>query len=143
MNPIPMLIPDTGAGFTATVVIAGVGIVVGMLLLLIVVFYAFGAVVSNAEKAAKKRKMHKMEQKMEAQPSVAPAPSVPKPAAAVPAPEVENGISGEIVAVISAAVAASEGSGAVVRSIRAVKNNTVASRNPWAAAAVLDNTRPF
>lgn len=142
MNPIPMLVPDTGAGFTATVVIAGISIVVGMLLLLIVVFYAFGAVVSSAEKAAKKSKINKMEQKMQAEPSVPPAPQAKATPAPAPLPEVEDGIPEEIVAVISAAVAASEG-GAVVRSIRAVKTNTVGSRNPWAAAAVADNTRPF
>ena len=47
------------------------------------------------------------------------------------------------VAVIAAAVAASEGPGAVVQSVRRVRPNPVGVRNPWAAAAVAENTRPF
>lgn len=142
MNPIPMVVADTSATFTATVVIAGVGIVVAMLLLLILVFYAFGKLVSSAESSAKKHKMEKMEKEMENEPSAPPVVKAAKPAAPK-APVVQNGISDEIVAVISAAVAASEGGSAVIRSIRAAKQNTVGSRNPWAAAAVFENTRPF
>lgn len=63
--------------------------------------------------------------------------------ASAPAPQVEAGISGEVVAAIAAAVAVSEGKGAVVKSIRRVNVVNVRGRNPWANAAVYDNTRPF
>ena len=70
----------------------------------------------------------------------------PAPAKAAPAAQ---GISGEIVAAISAAVYMMEGEGAVVTSIapaapvRAQAPNPITRRNPWAFAAVTDNTRPF
>ena len=80
-------------------------------------------------------KITKSEQKL-------PTPAPAKKASA-PAPQVEAGISGEVVAAIAAAVAVSEGEGAVVKSIRRVNVVNVRGRNPWANAAVYDNTRPF
>lgn len=136
MSPILLMTPDSSVEFTATVVIAGVSIVVGVLLLLIFVFYIFGALVSKLEAGSKKKKAQKVAQKV-----VIPAP--PKPvitAKPAPAMQVEQGISGEVVAAIAAAVAACEGPDATVRAIR--KKN-VSGRNPWAYAAVADNTRPF
>lgn len=114
---------------TSEVVIAGIVIVMLVLILLILIFKGFGKAVSKGEKAAN------------VQSPVAPA-AVPAPAAApAAAPAVQNGISGEIVAAIAAAVYAAEGGKQVtIRSIR-VKN--VPGRNPWAAAAIADNTRPF
>ena len=67
--------------------------------------------------------------------------SVPAPAPAS-APVIEEGISGEVVAAISAAVYAMEGGSAVIRSVSR-KASPVSTRNPWAQAAVVDNTRPF
>ena len=100
-----------------------------------------GAIVHGAETRGKKKKL----KAMESQVTVASAPSAPavKAAPAAPAPVVESGIPGEVVAVIAAAVAASEGPGAVVQSVRRVRPNPVGVRNPWAAAAVAENTRPF
>ena len=139
MSPILLdLVADRSATFTATVIIAGAGIVFLMLVLLIIIFYLFGKVVSSAEAKAKKgitNKITKSEQKL-------PTPAPAKKASA-PAPQVEAGISGEVVAAIAAAVAVSEGEGAVVKSIRRVNVVNVRGRNPWANAAVYDNTRPF
>ena len=67
--------------------------------------------------------------------------SVPAPAPAS-TPVIEEGISGEVVAAISAAVYAMEGGSAVIRSVSR-KTSPVSTRNPWAQAAVVDNTRPF
>lgn len=157
VSPILMLIPDRSVTFTATVVIAGISIVVGVLLLLILVFQIFGVVAPKIEamatkrernkaiKKAEKEEKKKAENKQESQseeavkpasssPSSAPAPS-PKPT-----PVVEPGISNEVVAAIAAAVVACEGPGAVVRTI---KKKNVGGRNPWAQAANIDNTRPF
>ena len=75
-----------------------------------------------------------MEQEAQAASSVS-APIVEKSA-------VQEGISGEIIAAISAAVYAIEGPSAVVRSVTR-KKSPVSSRNPWAQAAINDNTRPF
>ncbi|MDD6727840.1 MAG: OadG family transporter subunit [Eubacteriales bacterium] len=132
-----MLVADRSAMFTATVVIAGISIVLGVLLLLILVFYLFGAIVSKAESKGKGKGKKKDDVPAPA-PAVKPAPAAVKNTA--PAPVVEQGISGEVVAAIAAAVAVSEGPQAVVRSIKKVN---VGGRNPWASAAVSENTRPF
>jgi sodium pump decarboxylase gamma subunit len=143
MSPITLatsITPSTDAGFTATVVIAGIGIVLVTLIVLILVFTAFGSIVSKAESAAKKKAEKKAQNnKVEEKPSVAPV-KAPAPVA-TPAPVVEEGISGEVVAAISAAVCATEGSSAVICSIR--KKNPITSRNPWAQSAVIENTKPF
>lgn len=117
---------------TSTVVISGIVIVMLVLVILIAIFKGFGKAAEGGKKSSKKA----------AQPApakaAAPAVSAPAPASA---PAVQSGISGEIVAAISAAIYAAEGGKQVtIRSIR-VKN--VAGRNPWAAAAIADNTRPF
>lgn len=59
-------------------------------------------------------------------------------------PEIESGISDEIIAVITAAIAAmssaaSDGKTLAIKSIKQVKP----ARNSWAFAGLLDNTRPF
>lgn len=152
VSPILMIVADRSTEFTATVVIAGIGIVMAMLLLLILVFYLFGIVVSKMEKNAKIRAEKKAARKAlkkskkagtQQEDSVAAGSAsvqnTSKPAPA-PVPQVEEGISGEVVAAIAAAVVATEGSGAVIRSI---KKKNVRGRNPWSAAATADNTRPF
>ena len=121
----------------ATVVLAGVGIVLAVLIVLIFVFSGFGKLVSNLEKSAKGKKTDKTSKNVNTAPVVSPAPV----AKAAPAPVVEQGISGEVVAAITAAITASEGSNQFV--IRSVKRKDVGSRNPWARAAVNDNTKSF
>ncbi len=152
MNPLSSILlaatgitPDRSATFTSTVVIAGIVIVLGILVLLIFVFKAFGAIVHGAETRSKKKKLKAMENQVTVAQAPASAPAAPaaKAAPAAPAPVVESGIPGEVVAVIAAAVAASEGPGAVVQSVRRVRPNPVGVRNPWAVAAVAENTRPF
>ena len=140
----------------ATVVIAGVGIVLGVLLVLILVFNVFGKLVSSMEASAKKRAAKKAAKKAaknaakqaeKSAENAQQAPTIVKPAPpavnapVAPAPVVEAGISGEVVAAITAAIAAQEGSGNFV--IRSVKKKDVGSRNPWARAAVAENTRAF
>lgn len=153
MSPILMLTADTSVEFTATVVISGILIVVGVLLLLIGVFDLFGKIVPVIEKKTKareeksaarkvKRAAKKQTQNTENSKPAPPSVSVNAPAAPLPkpAPVVEQGISGEVVAAITAAIVATEGKGAVIRSI---KKKNVGGRNPWAQAATIDNTRPF
>ena len=132
------IIADRSVTFTATVIVAGIGIVLCTLLVLIGVFYAFGSIVSKSQAKAKKNEAKKMQSAMEADLSNA-KPAAPAP---VSAPVVEEGISGEVVAAISAAVYSMEGSSAVIRSVTR-KTSPITTRNPWAQAAVVDNTRPF
>lgn len=126
-----------------TVVVSGISIVLGTLALLIVVFYAFGAVISKSQAAQERKAAKKMEQKMMEEASSKLSNSAPKketPAPA-PAPVVEQGISGEVVAAISAAVYSMDGGNATIRSIK--RQSPITARNPWAQASVVDNTRPF
>lgn len=137
-----MLTADRSAMFTVTVVIAGISIVLGVLLLLILVFYLFGLIVSSAVNKSKNKSKKKGADGSAPVKSNVTVTSVPAPSVLSKAPEpaVEQGISGEVVAAIAAAVAMSEGPQAVVRSIKKVN---VGGRNPWANAANVDNTRPF
>jgi len=136
------IIADRSVTFTATVIVAGIGIVLCTLLVLIGVFYAFGAIVSKSQASAKKKEAKKIQSDMEAALSKA-SESVPAPAPApASAPVIEEGISGEVVAAISAAVYAMEGGSAAIRSVSR-RVSPVTTRNPWAQAAVVDNTRPF
>lgn len=163
VSPILMLTADRSTEFTATVVISGILIVVGVLLLLIWIFQLFGKIVPiiekrtkamedkfaawkaerkakrAAKKAAKKAAENGEQTASEPLVQTPPAEIMPDPAFK-PRPVVEQGINGEIVAAITAAIVASEGQGAVIHSI---KRKNVGGRNPWAQAANIDNTRPF
>lgn len=67
----------------------------------------------------------------------------PAPVVAAPvAPAQTDGVSDEVVAVISAAVATMYGSSEKAR-IKSIKKSSDGGRSAWAKAGVLDNTRPF
>lgn len=133
--------PTREIGFTLTVIIAGLGIVLATLAVLIVVFYAFGTIVSKTQNKSSKKAKSVDDKKAEMAKASAPAVKAPAPAA----PKAAEGVSGEIVAAISAAVYSMEGnSNATITSITPVrKNSPITSRNPWARAAIADNNRPF
>ena len=135
------VVPDRSLAFTLTVVIGGIGIVLGTLLVLILVFFAFGKIMSVSQARAKKKEAKKIQSEMQANLSKVSA-AAPTPASA-PAPVVEDGIPQEVVAAISAAVYAMDGGAGVVRSITKKTGSPITTRNPWAQAAVADNTRPF
>lgn len=126
-----------------TVVVAGISIVIGTLLVLIGVFYLFGFVVSHMVDASQKRAAKKAEKKNAQVKAENTAPAVISPVPVAPKPDmnVQQGINEEIVAAISAAVYSMEGSNSKIVSIR--RKNPVTGRNPWAQAAVTDNTKPF
>ena len=80
MNPLSSILlaatgieADRSATFTSTVVIAGIVIVLGILVLLIFVFKAFGAIVHGAETRGKKKKLKAMESQVTVQ--MRPAPT--------------------------------------------------------------------
>jgi len=138
--------PDTSVAFTATVIIAGLGIVLATLAVLIVVFYAFGSVVSKAEGSSKKKAQKKNAENKISQPKTENSAAKVTSAVSAAAPAVQDGISGEVVAAISAAVYAIEGADASISAITPVRNtkkNPITGRNPWAQAAVIENTKPF
>lgn len=134
-----MLTPSTDGMFTATVVISGISIVLGVLLLLILVFYLFGQIVSKTQQRAADKSKERERSKADEKQMLAAAQSAMMKQSE-PEPAVEDGISPQVVAAIAAAVAASDGPGAVIRSVKRVD---VGTRNPWAADAVRQNTKPF
>ena len=133
----------SGKDYTATdiasVVITGLSVVFIGLILLVLFVSIYGGIFNKANKK-KKEKEEAAKKAAEAEKAKS---QPPKPApAAVKAPAVEDGIEEEIVAVIAAAVAAmgaQSGKKLVVRSVK----RSVSQRDPWAAAGLVDNTRPF
>lgn len=134
MNPILLATNDPSMW---TVTVAGISIVFSVLLLLVGIFYLFGAVMkksngqSKDKNEAKVAKLAKKEEKAKQ--------AAPKLTAAV-APVIEQGISGEVVAAISAAIAHLEGGNVTIRSIKKQATN---GRPAWATAGIMDATRPF
>lgn len=120
-------VPLSEAGLDSAV---GFVLVLFMLILLIAIFWAFGRIMVALNNRGKEQPA--------AKPAAVSAPVVSAPA---PAPVADDGISDEVVAVIAAAVAAMapEGTTYAVRRIRRERSG----RPVWAAAGVLENTRPF
>lgn len=129
---------DLSGGTIASVVITGIVVVFIGLIILILCVTVYGKAFDTINK--KKAAALKAEQEAKAKENAAKA--APSPAPAPAAPVVEDGIEEEIVAVITAAIAAmgaSSGKKLALRSISTAKG----SRNAWAAAGVAENTRPF
>lgn len=118
---------------SAKVVLTGFVVVFAMLILLILIIKIYGAIIQKAQDAGKKGKEKKAETVAET-----PAPVVAAPVA----PAQADGVSDEVVAVISAAVATMYGSSEKAR-IKSIKKSSDGGRSAWAKAGVLDNTRPF
>ena len=107
----------------ATVIITGLVLVFAILVLLYLIITLQGKIFVSID--------NKKKAKTEA------AKAAPAPAA--PAPVVQAGISGEVVAAISAAVAAVSDGPVAVRSIA----KAPARKNGWGLAAVYSYTEPF
>lgn len=125
--------PDTSVEFTSTVIIAGLGTVLAALAVLIVIFYLFGKGVSSAQKRAEKKA--RPAEKIE-------IPDISEMLVEETLPPVENGVSPEVVAAISAAVVMYEGKDVKITSVKR-KTDLPRTRKAWAQAAVINNTRPF
>ena len=121
---------------SAKVVLTGFVVVFAMLILLILIIKIYSTIVQKAQSAGSNRKKGKKNtEETPAEKPVAPAP-------AVAAKNVTEGISDEVVAVISAAVATLYGSSEKAK-IKSIKKSSDGGRSAWAKAGVLDNTRPF
>lgn len=131
-----LLAIDNGLMWTVTA--AGISIVFTVLLVLVMIFYLFGFIMQKASKGnGKKAKKEKTEVTAKADKQVTSVSKAP-PAIKV----IEDGVSPEVVAAISAAVAAyNDGNQYTIRSIK--KQQVSAGRPAWSMAGVADNTRPF
>ncbi|MCM1480173.1 MAG: OadG family protein [Muribaculaceae bacterium] len=116
--------------YVFAVVITGLVVVFLGLVLLIAFITAIGAVFKKID--AKKKAAGEAK------------PADPPKAAPAPVPAVSGTDDGEVIAVISAAVAmmsAADGKAYRVKSVRAAKNGSL--DNAWAAAALRESTLPF
>ncbi len=118
---------------SAKVVLTGFVVVFAVLVLLIFIIKIYGGIVTKAQQSGNKKK--KVVEKQKA------APVSVTPVKVAPAPVAQDGVSEEVVAVISAAVATMFGSPEKAR-IKSIKKSS-GGRSAWANAGLLDNTRPF
>lgn len=122
----------------AVVTAAGILVVFVILILLIFIFYAYGGIFQAITASGEKKKAAKAaEEAAKTVEDAKAAESVP-----VAAADIEDGeISGEVIAVIAAAVAAmSDGKNYAVKK---VKRAPASGRSAWAASGIFENTRPF
>lgn len=119
--------------YVATVVLTGLIVVFLGLVLLIIFVWLMGKIFDSI-KAKKKRSS-------EVAPPVAETPVVSTPVSAAAAPETEDGISDEIIAVISAAVAAMSDS-YTVKSVKKVSLKS-SRRTAWGAQGISESTKAF
>jgi sodium pump decarboxylase gamma subunit len=135
MNTANLTLAEKGIE-SAKVVLTGFVVVFAVLILLIFIIKIYSAIVQAVQNAGKKKKEKITE-------TAAPSKTVSVPAAkaAPTAPAIQNGVTDEVVAVISAAVATMYGSPEKVK-IKSIKKSN-SGRSAWANAGLLDNTRPF
>jgi sodium pump decarboxylase gamma subunit len=127
-------------GFSLSVAVTGMLVVFLSLIILIVAVYIMGAIFSAAGNA-KKNKVSGNQ--AASQPTAEPAKTV-SAASVNTVNEAVDGVPGDVVAAITAAVAcvlSSEGNTKpfTVKSIQPVRG----ARNPWNMAGIAENTRPF
>jgi sodium pump decarboxylase gamma subunit len=129
---------DLASKFTisASMLLTGFTIVFAVLLFLIFIIWAYGKIITTALSKVEARKASKLEKEKasaEAEPVIESEPVQSVPATT-------NGVSDEVVAVISAAVYSMYGSTDKVK-IKSIKKSN--GRSAWANAGVINNTRPF
>ena len=125
-----------GATLSLTVLLTGLVVVFLLLILLTFIIKLYSTLVYKAQHRTKKP-----EDEGQESPQHSRAPAVP--AAVAPAlPVAQEGIPGEIVAAIAAAVDAYyEGSG-VVHTVKSIHRSRC-YRTAWSTAGIMENTRPF
>lgn len=124
------------------VLLTGLVVVFAALIVLTYVIKGYGALITSVTAVGKKKKAEAQAAKKAAQEAVKPAvPAVKAAAPAAPAaPAVQEGIPGEVIAAIAAAVDYTYGAGThTIRAVRRVPQN----RSAWGSAALAESTRPF
>ena len=121
--------PQNEALLSLTILLTGLVVVFAVLIFLILIINVYGNIIYKVT-----QKRHKGKDKTE---DVRAPVSAPEPAPI----EVEEGIPGEVVAAISAAVYMTCGDSAPV--IRSVKRAATNPRSLWGEAGRQENTRPF
>lgn len=123
-------------GSVGIITVTGILVVFFILAILIAVFWGMGQFFKSKDK----RKIAKAEAAKAAAAASAPAPA---PAPVEEIEDTDDSDDDEIIAVISAAIAAyseADGKQYAIRSIRRKDNK---SRSAWSLAGIGDNTRPF
>lgn len=138
---IPTSFMKMEGSYVASVVLTGLAVVFLALLLLIFVFKLFGLIFSRKPKPKKVKKAKAVKQEQEVKQNTLPAVAAKVEESAITPPE-NDGISEEIIAVISAAIAAISASSGKKLKLMSVKASG-SSRKLWAQAGLNDNTRPF
>lgn len=123
---------------SAKVVLTGFIIVFLMLILLIFIIKIYSSIVTAVQNAGTKSKKKNVKQDQ----TITKTEVTAAPVIASETQTLEDGVSDEVVAVISAAVAAMYDSPSKAR-IKSIKKSSNGGRSAWANAGVLDNTRPF
>ena len=136
-NIVQAVTDEKGFSYVWAVVFTGLSVVFLALVILILFVWIMGKIFSAIDKSKKK--------KSEASKAAAPAAKTPAKAPAQAAKAVvSQGDDDEIIAVISAAVAAmgeAEGKTYRLRSVRASGNRS--SRSAWSMAGLQNDTMPF
>lgn len=121
--------------FVGSVVLSGLCIVFIALVLLIVFVLLMDKVFKALGEAKKQNSTPALDEKKSGEPA--------KIAAAPTAPAVEGGISDEVIAVISAAVAAMSAESGVKLGIKSIKRSGSSRRGAWGNASVAEGTRSY
>ncbi len=128
-----MVMVDGNWSLIWSTVVTGIAVVFLILAILVFLLWLMGKIFSTVSKSAEKKKAAAAE---------AAAKTKTETPAPVPAPE-EYEDDAEIIAVISAAIAAYGEAEGKRYNITSVKKRDKAVRSPWSMAGVSDNTRGF
>lgn len=144
-STIPPDKTDLGAGTVAAVVITGISVVFIGLIILILLVTLYGKIFEAInEKAKAKAEAAEAERQkaLEAQNAASQKDKAEPAAVETEAPDIEDGVEEEVVAVIMAAIAAmgaQSGKKLMLKSVKTAKGQ----RPVWASAGINENTRPF
>ncbi len=122
---------------SATMLLTGFTVVFSVLILLILIIYIYGTIVTKAQQKGNKSKKGKLKENQIKEQDTSEKSVIQTDAANV---YQSNEVPGEIVAVIAAAVDSMYGSDTKIKIKNIKKSGT---RSAWANAGILDNTRPF
>lgn len=119
------------------ITVTGLLVVFLILAILILFFWLIGVVFRSLDKSKKAKEQAAREAAVKA------APAANAEAAAIAEADVGEADDAEIIAVISAAVAAYSEQDGTAYSIRSVKRRDNRTRSAWSLAGIGENTRPF